>query len=105
MDGNNEYAIGLDLGGTKILAALVDSGGTIVERTELKTPAHQGEGAISQQINAAVGSILEKKYSAQGTNPRCWHCDGGGNRHGPIDDCAGNEPWTEQCADRQMDPG
>lgn len=60
MDGNNEYAIGLDLGGTKILAALVDSGGTIVERTELKTPAHQGEGAISQQINAAVGSILEK---------------------------------------------
>ncbi|SIM60020.1 ROK family protein [Micromonospora cremea] len=38
--------VGIDIGGTKTAAALVDRGGQVVERREVPTPARSGPGAV-----------------------------------------------------------
>ena len=40
------YAVGIDIGGTKIAGALVDEDGTIVRESRVATPASDAEGLV-----------------------------------------------------------
>jgi glucokinase len=64
MDNQMKYAIGLDLGGTKILAALINNSGVIVDQVELKTPTSLGELAIRDQVITSIQLILNKNLVA-----------------------------------------
>ena len=55
MDGS--HAIGVDLGGTKILAALVTRSGEIVRRHERPTPQDAQESVV-RELEAAVAELL-----------------------------------------------
>jgi len=59
MNPTKEYAIGLDIGGTKILAAVIDQEGQIVRKTEEKTLPELGEAGTIQRILAAVDTLLD----------------------------------------------
>lgn len=54
----DEYAIGLDLGGTKILAGLVDRGGRIIAQKQLPTLAEEGEKAVVERVLSATYDVL-----------------------------------------------
>ncbi|GEC90256.1 ROK family protein [Brevibacillus brevis] len=60
-----EYAIGLDLGGTKILAGLVDQDGRIIAQKQLPTYAEEGERAVIERVLSATHDVL----SASGIHP------------------------------------
>jgi glucokinase len=49
------YAVGIDIGGTKIAGALVDEDGTIVREARVATPASDGEGIVD-----AVVTLVEE---------------------------------------------
>ncbi|MCC8434284.1 ROK family protein [Brevibacillus sp. M2.1A] len=53
-----EYAIGLDLGGTKILAGLVDRTGRLIARKQLPTYAEEGEKAVIERVLSATHDVL-----------------------------------------------
>ncbi len=52
--------IGMDLGGTKILAAVVDGEGTIVAEAKLKTKAEQGPDAVIERIAQVARQAAQK---------------------------------------------
>lgn len=54
------YALGLDLGGTKILAGLVDASGRVHHEWRIPTPAARGGEAILQALSDALGAVLGK---------------------------------------------
>lgn len=54
----DDIVVGLDLGGTKILAAIVDRSGQILERRMTPTPANEGPTAVVQRINDLLRSCL-----------------------------------------------
>lgn len=60
MERTKEYAIGLDLGGTKLLTALIKNSGEITDRVVLNTPSNQGEQAIREQIVTSIQMLLDK---------------------------------------------
>lgn len=53
-------AIGIDIGGTRLRAALVDGGGRILERTETATAARAGPAAVVAQITELVAQIAPR---------------------------------------------
>lgn len=55
------YAVGIDIGGTKIAGALVDEDGTIVREARVATPASDGEGIVE-----AVVSLVEELIDGVG---------------------------------------
>ncbi len=59
MNSNDDTAIGIDLGGTKIEIALVDSGGNIKIRRHRPTDAKEGYAAVREQIVIAARQILD----------------------------------------------
>ena len=59
--GLKEYAIGIDLGGTKILTALVDDQGRIYERILLSTPIEQSSEYIMDTMAESV-TELQQRY-------------------------------------------
>lgn len=63
----DQYAIGVDLGGTKIAVALTDSEGHILDQTLLATDVAGGYLAIENQIAEAVHTLIKKHpYSIAG---------------------------------------
>ncbi len=62
VQGNRPPIVGIDLGGTKILAAVVDGENRILSRAKRSTPAKQGNDAI---LNAIVSSVDEALAEAQ----------------------------------------
>ncbi|GAA1797486.1 ROK family protein [Agromyces neolithicus] len=52
-------AVGVDLGGTKIAAGIVDADGIVHARGSVPTPAAHGPGAILDAVVALVGELLE----------------------------------------------
>lgn len=52
------YALGLDLGGTKIFAGLVDGTGKVRQQWRISTPTGGGGPAILKALVEAVGTIL-----------------------------------------------
>ena len=75
MDGT--HAIGVDLGGTKILAGVVSRDGTIVRRHERPTPT-SSQAELVAEIDAAVSELLDEHVAAIGLGVP-----------GPIDQRAG----------------
>lgn len=57
---NAKYVVGVDLGGTKILTALADSNGKIVERVRVDTGAQDSVEVVVQRINDTVLQVIEK---------------------------------------------
>lgn len=60
-----EQVIGVDLGGTKTLAGVVDRDGHIHERYEFETPGGS-EGEVVAALDAAVELLLDERISALG---------------------------------------
>lgn len=58
--------IGIDIGGTKINACLVDENGNILERKEVPTNANRGRDVVLENIKNAINSISYKDASAIG---------------------------------------
>src|SRR5262245_63175543 len=54
-----QLVAGVDLGGTKILAAVVDDGGRVQSRAQLLTAAQDGAGAVLARVAAAVRQACE----------------------------------------------
>lgn len=52
-------ALGIDIGGTRLRAALVDRAGVLHARREVMTAAREGPTAIVAQITALAGEVLE----------------------------------------------
>ncbi|SIR45497.1 glucokinase [Rhizobium sp. RU20A] len=55
----SRLAIGVDLGGTQVRAALVDGGGAIIARAEADTDAMAGPQAVLAQIEALARGLVE----------------------------------------------
>jgi glucokinase len=62
---DSTHAIGIDLGGTKILAAVVSHEGEIVRRHERETP-HDSQEAVVRELEAAVSTLLGDEVAAIG---------------------------------------
>ena len=77
----SDLILALDIGGTKIAAALVDSGGVLVHREQLPTPH-----ADSEQVWAAVDALVGNALAAAAERPVCGI---GVGCAGPIDVVAG----------------
>lgn len=54
-----KLTVGFDLGGTKMLCALVDGTGTIVARTKRKTRGAEGPQVITEDIIASIREVLD----------------------------------------------
>ena len=61
-----KVALGIDLGGTKVLAGVVDGAGRIVGRCKLKTPFLEGTAAIGETLVAAAELALREAGVARG---------------------------------------
>ena len=59
------HAIGVDLGGTKILAGIVDRDGKVVRRHERPTPQDSQEHVVAE-LEAAVAELLDDSVAAVG---------------------------------------
>jgi len=55
-----EYYLGLDLGGTKILAGLADAQGNIITRSRKETEAELGEDKIIENMIETIEEVLNK---------------------------------------------
>lgn len=56
---SSKYVVGVDLGGTKILAAVVDSRGEVIGTGKKSTHAEKGPEAVVQRITKAIDEALE----------------------------------------------
>jgi glucokinase len=67
---HNNFTLGVDVGGTKIAAGLVDAQGQIVFQTRIPMPAHQdakaGFAALEQAINAVFAARPEARSAITG---------------------------------------
>ncbi len=65
-----KYALGVDIGGTKVAAGLVDSQGTILFQTRVPMPAHgtaaEGFGAVQCAIEAVFAARPEARLGLEG---------------------------------------
>ncbi len=59
------YSIGVDLGGTKILAGVVARDGSVVRRHERATPQDSQEHLLAE-LEAAVSELLDESVAAVG---------------------------------------
>jgi glucokinase len=59
------HSIGVDLGGTKILAGVVSRDGEIVRRHERLTP-HESQDAVVAELEAAVGELMDDSVGGIG---------------------------------------
>ena len=59
------HAIGIDLGGTKILAGVVTRDGEVLRRHERMTPTHSQEELVAE-LEAAVSELLTDDVGAIG---------------------------------------
>ena len=68
MSGQDEqgYTVGIDLGGTKILAAVIDPAGTPLERIKRKTRPELGVEALLERVVRTAREAIEES----GVNPR-----------------------------------
>ncbi|MBX6315139.1 MAG: ROK family protein [Isosphaeraceae bacterium] len=57
--GNGPLVVGVDLGGTKIVAGVIDAHHTIIGRAKKSTPAQEGQQAILEAIAACIAEALD----------------------------------------------
>lgn len=78
------FTVGMDLGGTKILAAVVDSKGQIVAEAKLKTHAREGPDAVIDRMAEAAQQAVRQ------TEATWQHVQGLGiGAPGPVDSSTG----------------
>lgn len=51
--------VGIDIGGTKIDAGILDTSGKILKKTRIYTEAHEGLNAVVQRIYNAIDMVIE----------------------------------------------
>jgi glucokinase len=70
LDAANTFALGVDIGGTKVAAGLVDAEGTILFQTRVAMPAHgsaaEGFSAVKSAIEAVFASQPEARARLTG---------------------------------------
>ncbi len=57
---NNNYSIGVDLGGTKIYTGIVDKLGKIISKVKISTQAEKGPSFIIEQIIKSIKQVIKK---------------------------------------------
>lgn len=57
---HKKYVIGLDLGGTKIAAALCDINGDIIYKTKVETDAPAGKDQAIQKIKDSISAVMNE---------------------------------------------
>ena len=57
---SKQYHIGIDMGGTKILASVINSNGQIISRNKQATAPEQGSEAVIERIADQVDSVIKK---------------------------------------------
>lgn len=57
--GKKKYLVGIDLGGTKVLAALIDDKGRIVAEKKMATEAAQGAEKVVSRIAKAIKAVIK----------------------------------------------
>ena len=55
---NNDYYIGIDVGGTKVLTALADENGLILNKAQKPTEADKGEETIISNIKDSIDRVI-----------------------------------------------
>ncbi|MCD9024991.1 ROK family protein [Cohnella silvisoli] len=63
---NQKVYAGIDLGGTKILAVILDESGTILNKSEQSTDAQEGSEAVIQRMIQLIKDCLEPSYQLTG---------------------------------------
>ena len=64
------YVVGMDLGGTKILAAIVDAEGRILAEAKRATKASEGPDAVIQRMaQTLVEQLLDLMPELEGVGP------------------------------------
>jgi glucokinase len=58
MNTDQEYAIGLDIGGTKILAAIIDRNGNVLNQSQTPTSPELGYEITMERVLTAVRTVL-----------------------------------------------
>lgn len=58
IESHNNYVIGIDIGGTKTLVALVNRAGNILKQIEFRTLPENGADDTIEKINEAVRSLI-----------------------------------------------
>src|SRR5947209_19754769 len=61
----NNYTLGVDVGGTKVAAGLVDADGQIVFQTRTPMPAHENAKAGFAALEHAVNTVFAAKPQAR----------------------------------------
>jgi len=56
---NQKLIVGLDIGGTKIDAGILDTSGKILKKIRIYTEAHEGLDAVIQRIYAVIDTVTE----------------------------------------------
>lgn len=56
---NKDYYIGVDIGGTKVLSALVDSKGKMINKVQVPTEADKGEEVIISNTVNSIKQVIE----------------------------------------------
>jgi glucokinase len=67
---SGSHAIGVDLGGTKILAGVVTRTGEIVRRHERPSP-HDSQASVIRELEAAVEELIDDEVAAIGFGVPC----------------------------------
>jgi glucokinase len=73
MKGDNDMVLAIDLGGTKIISAVIDSGESMLARDHSVTPAALGQEAVIEAIGARGPSNPEKGILFTSPNLHGWH--------------------------------
>ena len=58
--GTNHWAIGIDLGGSKIEAALLNSSGRLLDRLRVHTESQQGYHAILRRVAETIHQLCSQ---------------------------------------------
>src|SRR5438270_12323069 len=61
----NDLSLGIDVGGTKIAAGLVDTQGTILYQTRVPMPARQDAAAGFAALEAAISAVFAAQPQAR----------------------------------------
>ena len=59
---SNRYALAIDIGGTKVEAALVDPNGVVLATSRFRAPT--GRAASSEQLAESVRSVVQQSAAA-----------------------------------------
>ena len=57
---HDDYVVGVDMGGTKILATIIDSNGQIISRSKVPTKADKGADQVIDRIAECIRKAIER---------------------------------------------